>query len=249
MHDFIKPKLKQLFMDIYDITPTEPLWEVIDDKLDPPETWFQDDLINSIREEGFRYSLNVDPNGLIRNGNARYWVARKLLEEENDERFRYLPVQQNFASGMYHVPFKLEFGKDFIETLSKEEKEKLYYDTMSKLTLNMFKDFQHTKQAVFPSKTEFIEYTQHDDDPIFLTTHYERTTGDYVSFYAPHPDRKEEMFFIIILEGHRTFEQATKDPRIKEHMEKVVANQPQVAKNFVKSQKLHLENRRNKIVV
>jgi hypothetical protein len=230
-------------MDIYDIIPTEPLWEVIDDKLDPPETWYQDDLINSIREEGFRYSLNVDPNGLIRNGNARYWVARKLLEEENDQRFRYLPVQQNFVSGYYHVPFKLEFSKELVAAMTTEEKEKMYYDTMSDLTLKMFKEFQETKQLLIPSKTEFEEYEQAPDDPIFLTTHYDRTTGDYVSFYAPHPERQEEMFFICILEGHRTFDQGAKDPKLKEHFDKVIRDKPAVRADFLRRQREHLAKR------
>ena len=236
-------------MDIYDIIPTEPLWEVIDDKLPPAETWFKDELIDSIRKEGFRYSLNVDPNGLIRNGNARYWVARHLLEEENDQRFRYLPVQQNFVSGYYHVPFKLEFTKELIDKMTKEEKEKMYYETMSELTLNMFKEFQHTKQLLIPSKTEFEEYEQAEDDPIFLKTHYERTTGDYVSFYAPHPDRKEEMFFICILEGHRTFEQGASDPKLKEHFDKVIDNQPTINADFRKRQKELLDKRAKELVV
>ena len=232
----MKPVHKQLFMNIYDITPTEPLWEVIDDKQEPKETWFKEDLINSIRDEGFRYQLNVDPNGYIRNGNARYWIARMLLEKEHDERFRFLPIQRHFATGLYHLPFKLQFAKDIVESSTKEEIQQLYDKTMTDLTLEMFSNFQKTKQLTIPSQTEFKDYTQKDGDPIFLTTHYERTTGDYVSFYTPHPDRPEEMIFMCILEGHRSFDEARKDERLKDHFDKIVSEQPEVFANFAQKQ-------------
>ena len=242
----LKPVHKQLFMNIYDITPTEPLWEVIDDKLEPKETWFKEDLIDSIRKEGFRYQLNVDPNGYIRNGNARYWVARMLLETEHDERFRFLPIQRHFATGFYHLPFKLEFAKDIVESSTKEEIQQMYDETMNKLTREMFSDFQKFKQLTIPSQTEFKEYTQNEGDPIFLTTHYERTTGDYVSFYTPHPDRPEEMMFICILEGHRSFAEAQKDERLKDHFDQVISKQPETFADFTHQQELLLAKREKK---
>ena len=120
---YTKEMDKQLFMNIYDMTPNEPLWEVIEDKIPPAETWDQQDLIDSIREEGFRHQINVDPDGCIRNGNARYWVARYLLEEENDERFRYLPVQRNYATGFYLDEFKLAMAPALYETIPGESKK------------------------------------------------------------------------------------------------------------------------------
>jgi hypothetical protein len=231
-------KNKQLFMNIYDIIPTEPWWDVIEDKHDPPETWYKEDLLNDIRENGFSYQLNVDPNGTIRNGNGRYWAARQLLEDEHDERFRYLPVQRNFATGLYHHPFKIEIADDIKKSAPADVIQKIYDESIQQLTLKMFTDFQMLKDKSLPVATQFEEYPIDPEDPVFLKTHWEHMTGDYVSLYCPHPQREHEMVFVLILEGHRSFQEAKDDIQLTEIMEKIEEERPGAIKEFHEKQSL-----------
>ena len=96
---------RQLFMNIYDIKPTETFWEEVDDRnlyTEDARVWTKKEILDSIRRDGLKYQLNVDPQGNIKNGNVRYWACRYLLEIEQDERFRYLPVQRNYAAAQFH---------------------------------------------------------------------------------------------------------------------------------------------------
>ncbi len=210
-------KKRQLYMNIYDILPTEPLWDVIDDKQDPPETWTKEDLLKSLREDGFKFSLNVDPDGNIRNGNARYWCARRLLEEELDERFRFLPVQQNYAAGEYHAPFRIVFEKKV--TLPKKGESLEERDNrlrtigdkeLQRVTKMMFADFMLLKQPFIDSETEFKEYPIDKENPTFLMRHWDQTVGTYSSFVFKHPEGPE-MVFCIFLEGKTAVKDLPKD--------------------------------------
>jgi hypothetical protein len=209
-------------MNIYDIKPHEPLWERVQDKHDPPEDWDKEDLINDIREKGFKYQLNVGPDGNIRNGNARYWVARKLFEEEGDERFRYLPVQRSFASGMHSHKFKAEIANDLIQPVPGETQEEtnkrnqeLGTKVVDQASLKIFKAFMNIKDLVIPSATEFEEYEIDEENEVFLKRHWEQTSGDYTSFVMNHPKEACYVFFLI-LEGHRSYGEMMEDSLLKD---------------------------------
>ena len=211
----------QLFMNIYDIKPHEPLWEFVQDKHDPPEDWDKEDLIKDIRKHGFKYQLNVDPDGNIRNGNARYWVARYLLEEEGDERFRYLPVQRNYAAGMYYQTFIGKIEKELLKPLQGESKRQtakrihqIGQELIDTVTLQIFKDFMNTKDPIIPCATEFEDYELDPDNPIFLKRHWEQSSGEYTSFVQRHP-KEDKLIFALILEGHRTFQELLEDERMR----------------------------------
>ncbi len=205
----------QLYMNIYDMKPHEPLWEVIEDKTDPPELWYKEDLINDIRENGFKNQINVDPDGNIRNGNARYWVARMLLEEENDMRFLYLPVHRGYAAGMHYQYFQMRIDPELKKQASKEVIKKIYDESVDKVTLEMFQKHMNIKEEVIPSKTEFIEYELDEDNHIFLKRHWEQSSGEYTSFIMQHP-KDDKQIFCLILEGHRSYEELLADDRMKD---------------------------------
>lgn len=212
----------QLFMNIYDIKPGEALWERIQDKHDPPEDWDKVDLINDIREHGMKYQLNIDPDGNIRNGNARYWVARMLLEEEGDERFRYLPVQRSFAAGMYNHMFKAEITNDLLqpapgETQAETNKRnrEMCEKVIDQLTVGMFKDFMNTKDPIIPCADTFEDYEIDPENEVFLKRHWDQSSGEYTSFVIQHP-KEEKYVFALILEGHRSYEELLQDERLKD---------------------------------
>ena len=107
--------LKQLYMSIYDINPTESFWDKVDDRplyKEDAKLWLKEELIDDIRKNGLKYQLNVDPYGNIKNGNMRYWCARYLLEQEHDTRFLYLPVQRNYAAGAFYEEFLFVLDKE-----------------------------------------------------------------------------------------------------------------------------------------
>jgi hypothetical protein len=225
-------------MNIYDIKPTEPLWEVIEDNQEPKEIWFADDLKDSIRKEGFKYALNVSADGNIRNGNARYWCARQLLEEEEDQRFLYLPVEKGYAAGIYMKQFQIEMDK-----LPKEERTT---ETMNKIidevTLEIFKHYMNIKSEVIPSETEFKDYEIDPDDPIFLKRHWEQSVGEYVSFVEKHPKQDKYMFFLLF-ERTKSYEEALKNPDTAEMMQKFKEQHKEKAKHFNKKSAMLIRER------
>ena len=108
----------QTFVHINDLIPTENWWPDVDDQLEPREFFTREELLDDIRENGFKYMIKTDEHGSIFNGNMRYWTARFLYEQENDKRFEYLPVELNHLAGVYtwdkETPFKQackDFGK------------------------------------------------------------------------------------------------------------------------------------------
>ena len=89
----------QLYAKLSDITPTEGKQvdevESPNDCADPEEfgmtnykDWLEDIVLN-----GIKYALKVHPNGLIADGNFRYWCAKELGYE-------YVPIDLMFYMGM-----------------------------------------------------------------------------------------------------------------------------------------------------
>lgn len=136
----------QVFVNIYDLNPRETFWDIIVDNIPPFDTYTKEQLIDSIREKGFIYQLKVDEYGNIQNGNMRYWVARYLLEVENDERFRYLPVEKG-AINKCHV---------IRHTVAPKDKDEIQKKVHNRRNL---------KAPIIPSATCFKEWTAMEDDP------------------------------------------------------------------------------------
>jgi hypothetical protein len=65
---------RQLYMHINDIKPTETFWDEVDDRplyTEDARLWTKQEILDSIRRDGLKYQLNVDPQGNIKNGNIR----------------------------------------------------------------------------------------------------------------------------------------------------------------------------------
>ena len=89
--------MKQIFMDIYDIIPTEG--KQLDTRLGGIchySYWIED-----IREKGALFSIKVHPDGHIADGNFRYWCYRHLYEETKDNKWRYIPIEISYLIGNY----------------------------------------------------------------------------------------------------------------------------------------------------
>lgn len=129
----------QAFVNIYDLKPTETLWDFIEDKRSPgaPEGWSKEELEADIRKHGILFMLHIDSDGNIFNGNARYWIARKLLEE-GDTRFQYLPVEIREMTGTFVINF--------------EEKPSI------PLAKGVLTQVLMTKYLVIPEETKFKDY-------------------------------------------------------------------------------------------
>ena len=143
----------QAYVNIYDLQPIEA-WFDVDDKPIEGESgiqWTFDMLYDDIKKNGLRYALKVDRYGNLLNGNCRYWIVRKLFEE-GDERFRYIPIEQERISGSQIMEFKTSDGqpptrRDIAENFTAEAAVKV---------------------EVAKSKTEFEEY-EVSDNGIALT--------------------------------------------------------------------------------
>jgi len=89
----------QLYAKLADITPTEGKWvralKSKKDCADPDEFghYHYKDWLEDIKENGIKYALKIHPNGLIGDGNFRYWCAKKLGIE-------YVPIDLMFYMGM-----------------------------------------------------------------------------------------------------------------------------------------------------
>jgi len=110
----------QLYAKLEDLTPTEGK-EV--DEVESPEKCADPsefgktkytDWLDDIRENGIKFALKVHPNGLIADGNFRYWCAKELGYE-------YVPIDLFWFMGMTvndylmsirsDIPIPRAFGK------------------------------------------------------------------------------------------------------------------------------------------
>ena len=78
----------QLYAKLEDLRPTEFKDDVA--SIADYKEWY-----DSIKEEGIKNMLHVDSSGFIRDGNARYYIA-KLLGHE------YLPISWQFFTGLHY---------------------------------------------------------------------------------------------------------------------------------------------------
>ena len=141
------PKIRQIYMDLYDIIPTEGRYvkpvsfeECVDKSgygleegvgIFKSEGWLED-----IREKGALYAIKCHPDGHIADGNFRYWCYRDLYEETGDNKWRFIPVDVFFFNGNYrydedHITVRFDLignapgdsGKHKIIPAEKELKE------------------------------------------------------------------------------------------------------------------------------
>jgi len=128
----------QTYVSIFDLIPTEPLWDKIDDQRIPSDSYTKEELYESIKEKGLKYQFRVDSNGKILDGNARYWTCRRLIEE-GDTRFLFVPIEIDMCHGVIIIN----------------------YDTIvSDLDILKNRWFDHidTKNPVIPGEKEFKKY-------------------------------------------------------------------------------------------
>ena len=155
----------QTYVNIYDITPTETFWEEVTDNVEPKEFWSKEDLIQNIKDNGFKYALKINKHGAIVNGNMRYWVARHLLEE-GDERFRFLPVELEMHAGVALLRTTAKITNVVLE------------DGLNQLI--------NAKRELIASNEGFQEYTINEEDPDKLENfkNIRETIYDIVPFRA-----------------------------------------------------------------
>ncbi len=185
----------QVHMNIYDLIPTETLWEVIDDRklYKDGKKWYKDDLINDIEKNGILHSLNVDPNGFIKNGNGRYWSGRYLLEKKHDERFRFLPVQRNYAAGAFVTEIMIRSPPGVKRT--PENVTKIMNDITSKIAKNWI---NYIRDPIESSKTEFTDFEVDPEDHKFLLDHWKQNLNKWAILTNPNPSNKKTTFIIGI---------------------------------------------------
>ena len=186
--------LKQTYMNIYDINPTESFWDKVDDRSlykEDARLWLKQELIDDIRENGLKYKLNVDPFGNIKNGNMRYWVARYLLENEEDKRFMFLPVQRNYASGAFYKEFGFMVkdvpGKP---PITQEEIDKIG----DKLAIDIHKHWvNQTRELTIASSDKFLKYEIDPIDEFRMKNFWDQQRNIWSVFLQPHPEHKKNM--------------------------------------------------------
>lgn len=129
----------QACVHICDLKPTETLWDMVEDErsADSPEGWTKEELEADIRKNGIRFMLHIDSDGNIFNGNARYWIVRKLYLE-GDMRFMYIPVEIREMTGTFVINF--------------EEKPSI------PLAKGVLTQVLMTKYLVIPQATKFQDY-------------------------------------------------------------------------------------------
>lgn len=186
--------MAQVFMNIYDLTPTETLWNVIDDRklYKDGKLWLKDDLIIDIKKNGILFSLNVDPEGFIKNGNARYWIARLLLLE-GDKRFLYLPVQRNYAAGAFvrEIVIKKYPGMKVTD----ENVKRLMNDITGKIAKHWI---NYIKDPIEVSKKTFTDFKTDPKDNTFLIDHWKQNLNKWAILTNPNPRNKKTTFVIGI---------------------------------------------------
>lgn len=180
----------QLFMNIYDIKPTESFWDKVDDRKlykEDARLWQKQELIDNIREHGIKYQLNVDEEGNIKNGNMRYWVARYLLEEEHDQRFLYLPVQRNYASGAFYKEFGMVIKDPHV---TQEEIDKIG----DKIAIDIHdKWINYTRELTLPSREKFAVLEIDPIDEFRMKNFWDQQRNIWQVFLQPSPNNKKTM--------------------------------------------------------
>jgi len=186
--------LKQVYMNIYDINPTESFWDKVDDRnlyKEDAKLWHKQELIDDIRANGLKYQLNVDPYGNIKNGNMRYWVARYLLEEEDDTRFLFLPVQRNYASGAFYQEF--QFVVKDVPGQPKISQDQID-EVGDKLAIDIHKQWvNQTRELTIASNDSF---STHEIDPIDefrMKNFWDQQRNIWSVFLQPSPKTDKNM--------------------------------------------------------
>ena len=129
----------QSYVHIYDLKPTEPLFDVMEDNrsANSVEVWTKEGLAESIEEHGIKYMLHIDSEGNIINGNARYWTAREKFLA-GDMRFEYIAVELAEMSGRFVINFAEQPDVP--------------------IAAKIFQKVLATKYTVIPNATGFQEY-------------------------------------------------------------------------------------------
>lgn len=186
--------LKQVWMSIYDIKPTESFWDKVDDRnlyKEDARLWSKQELIDDIRKNGLKYALNIDPTGNIKNGNMRYWVARYLLETESDKRFLFLPVQRNYACGAFYQEFGFQV-KDVpgLPPITQEEIDNIG----NKLAIDIHdKWVNQTRDLTIPHAEDFSIYEVDPIDEFRMKNFYDQQRNIWAVFMQPNPKNKKSM--------------------------------------------------------
>jgi hypothetical protein len=206
---------KQVYMSIYDINPTESFWDEVDDRpilKERGQLWLKQDLIDNIREHGIKYQLHIDPYGNIKNGNMRYWVARYLLEEENDQRFLFLPVQRNYAAGSFHEEFAIALDQTASKAIAIDIKKRFRFTYLiddkrlkkavkqEKIMDNLSEDlgqiFTHDihkywskflREETLPSATEFSIFEIDPIDEFRMKNFWDQQRNAWALLLQKHP--------------------------------------------------------------
>ena len=191
--------LKQVWMSIYDINPTESFWDKVDDRQlykEDAKLWMKQDLIDDIRANGLKYALNVDASGNVKNGNMRYWVARWLLENEDDKRFLFLPVQRNYACGAFYKEFSFEV-QDAPGVPKATQKE--IDEIGNKLAVDIHKQWvNYMREPTIPHAKKFSIYEVDPIDEFRMKNFYDQQRNIWSVFLQPHPrDNKSMVCFGI----------------------------------------------------
>ena len=186
--------LKQTYMCIYDINPTESFWDKVDDRQlykEDAKLWLKQELIDDIRANGLKYQLNVDPFGNIKNGNMRYWCARYLLENENDQRFLFLPVQRNFVAGAFYKEFQMVVKQqEGVPPPTKDEIEEIG----NKLAIDIHRQWvNQTRELTIPSADEFAIFKIDPIDEFRMKNFWDQQRNEWAVFLQPHPKHKKNM--------------------------------------------------------
>lgn len=158
----------QNYVHIYDLKPTEPLFDIVNDKRSPndEQTWTIEELEADIRKNGILLMIQIDSEGNILNGNGRYHIAMKLFLE-GDMRFEYIAVELARMSGKFVINFEDE--------------------PTAKLAAEVFSKVLMVHYEVIPSETKFQEYPIDKINPRQLDRHKYVTDYSWETFKLKTP--------------------------------------------------------------
>ena len=167
----------QLYVNIYDLQPIEPFFDIDDTKPsgDGDRKWTKESLLEDIRKNGIKHQLKIDRFGNILNGNGRYHAA-VILFLEGDERFRYLPVELVRVAGVVYIEF--DFQPSHTEAGI----------TLAKIIKG--------KHDVVPSKTEFEDYAICKEHPKAYQRGIDRGDDNWKLFNYKYQDKWITIAFI-----------------------------------------------------